>query len=83
MNYVIIPTGELNQEKVDACVESSLDTVRKSLDGSKAVLKYHEPQPSCLAGCREYTHADIIEFDSPDAEGGVINKMRLGIRLHI
>lgn len=72
MTYVIVNSVDLDQAKVDACIQTSLDTVRKSADGTKAVLKYSGAQPSTLTGATEYTHAQIlVEMAKAEWDAGV------------
>lgn len=59
MTYVIVNSVDLNQECIDESQETSLTSVRKSLDGTKAILKYRGDQPPTLTGQTEYTKAEI------------------------
>ena len=71
--YVILPTADVTQAIIDVCVQTSMDTLRKSLDGTEAVLKYLGDKPSILDPYTDYTHAEIIpimcnsEWSDPDA----------------
>ena len=61
------PTGE----QYDAAVESE-STVRKSLDGSKCVLKWRGETPGAFSGLTTFTHSEILpimhssEWSSPE-----------------
>ena len=61
MKYVILDTANLTQAMVDACQQTSLASVRKSLDESKCILKYSGSQPAELSGETEYTHSQILD----------------------
>ena len=41
-------------------MQSSMDTLRKTLDGSKAILKWDGDTPSCFDGMTTYTHSEIL-----------------------
>jgi hypothetical protein len=38
-----------------------MDTLRKTLDGSKAILKWDGDTPSCFDGMTTYSHSEILE----------------------
>ena len=42
-------------------IQSSMDTLRKTLDGSKAILKYEGRKPSCFYNMDTYNHSEILE----------------------
>lgn len=58
--YVILPTADATQGMVDDCVQTSLGTLRQSLDGIQCVLKYHPPKPASLSAYTELTHAQAL-----------------------
>jgi len=57
--YVIVPVAELTQEMIDAAIQDSINTLRKSLDETQAVLKF-DGSPSCFSGYTQYTHEEIL-----------------------
>jgi hypothetical protein len=59
MKYVIIPTDDVTIEMIDASTNSSLNNTRKSIDGSKTLLKWHGDTPSCFDGMTSYTNSEI------------------------
>ena len=61
-NYVIIDASEVNSVDFDQVMQTSTDTLRYSVDGSKALLKYEGDQPSFLSGKTEYTHSEILSI---------------------
>jgi len=65
--YVIIDASEVNSVDFDKVAETSADTLRYSLDGTKTFVKYEGTQPFFLLGKTEYTHEEILSILSgPD-----------------
>jgi len=61
-------TGEETTEQVvvgntyiDAAIESSKNTLRLSLDGTKTILKWDGETPEPFEGMETYTHSEILE----------------------
>ena len=61
-NYVIIDASEVSSVDFDQVMQTSADTLRYSVDGSKALLKYEGTQPFFLLGKTEYTHEEILNI---------------------
>ena len=61
-NYVIIDASEVSSVDFNQVLQTSADTLRYSLDGSKALLKYEGTQPFFLLGKTEYTHEEILSI---------------------
>ena len=66
-HYIIINTEDLDGVDFDFVCETSADTVRRSTDGTKCILKYNGDQPGFVymmtgdtVGLSEYTHDDIL-----------------------
>ena len=60
-------TGEETTEQVvvgntfiDAAIESSKNTLRLSLDGTKTILKWDGETPEVFEGMETYTHSEIL-----------------------
>ena len=53
-------------EMILHAIQSSQDTLRKSLDGTKAVLKWDGDTPSCFDGMTTYNHSAILTELSSD-----------------
>jgi hypothetical protein len=60
--------GELVEQEVlvgntyiESAIESSKATLRRSLDGSKTILKWDGETPEVFEGMDTYTHAEILE----------------------
>ena len=69
--YVILNTSEITDENSTIDFSKLLNTnanyLRKSNDGTKAVVKYSGTQPSFLNGKTTYTHAEIlVEMSTKD-----------------
>ena len=64
--YVIINADEVDSVDFSQVDETSADTVRYSLDGSKTFVKYGGDQPSFLNGKQEYTHSEILTILATD-----------------
>ena len=45
---------------IENAIETSMDTLRKSLDGNKTILKWDGDTPSCFDGMTIYTHSEIL-----------------------
>ena len=61
-NYVIIDASEVSSVDFNQVMQTSADTLRYSVDGSKALLKYEGTQPFFLLGKTEYTHEEILSI---------------------
>ena len=64
--FVIFDVTELPLIDFTQVYETSIDTVRKSVDGTKTFVKYDLPQPSSVANLTtksiEYTYSEILEI---------------------
>ena len=58
--YCIINSSEVSIVDFDQVLQTSADTLRYSVDGSKALLKYEGDQPSFLLGKTEHSHEEIL-----------------------
>jgi hypothetical protein len=65
-HYVIIPSSEVNQVNFSEVLETSAETCRYSVDGSKTFVKYEGLQPPSIAALQtksqEYTHEEILDI---------------------
>ena len=57
--YSIINASEVNSVDFDQVAETSAETLRYSLDGTKTFVKYEGTQPFFLLGKTEYNHEEI------------------------
>ena len=53
-------TDEQLQNLVAYAIQSSVDTLRKSLDGTKAILKWDGDTPEVFDGMTTYSHSEIL-----------------------
>ena len=64
--FVIFNVTELNQIDFNQVFETSIDTVRKSVDETKTFVKYDMPQPSSVVTLttksQEYTYNEILQI---------------------
>ena len=62
--YLIIPVSQLSQINFNEVLETSAETVRKSVDESKTFLKWEGEMPQSLVGISgaegPYTHEEIL-----------------------
>ena len=58
--WVIVNVSDITDEMVNSAIQSSMDTLRKSLDGSKAILKFDGDTPGCFDGLTTYNHSEIL-----------------------
>lgn len=65
--YVIIDSSEVSNVDFAQVVETSPDTLRYSLDGTKTFVKFEGETPSFLEGKTQYTNEEMLNVLS-DAE---------------
>ena len=58
--WVIVNVSDITDEMIANAIQSSMDTLRKTLDGSKAILKFEGDTPSCFEGLTTYNHSEIL-----------------------
>ena len=72
--YVIIDRDDVVSVDFTQVIETSADTLRYSVDGSKTFVKYKGLRPSFLSGKTEYTHNEILAIlNEVDGEWWVDN----------
>ena len=59
--WVIVNVSNITDEMIVNAMQTSMDTLRKTLDGSKAILKFEGSTPSCFDGLTIYNHSEILE----------------------
>ena len=59
-SWVIVNVSDITDEMIDSAIQSSMATLRKTLDGSKAILKWDGDTPSCFDGLTTYNHSEIL-----------------------
>jgi hypothetical protein len=58
--YVIIDASEVGNVDFNQVEETSADTLRYSVDGTKTFVKFEGDTPSFLIGEPQYDHAEIL-----------------------
>ena len=60
--YTIIDIQNLTTEKINDCLETSIDTLFLNVDKTKAILKWDGENPSWVAdlGLTTYSHEQIM-----------------------
>ena len=58
--WVIVNVSDITDEMIIYAIQSSINTLRKTLDGSKAILKFDGDTPSCFDGLTTYNHSEIL-----------------------
>ena len=65
-NYLIIPVSELSKVDFTQVLETSADTVRKSVDETKTFVKWEGEQPEFINSINNaegpYTHSEMLEI---------------------
>jgi hypothetical protein len=64
--YLIFPVSELSKVDFSQVLETSVDTVRKSVDETKTFVKWNGDTPAFVATMTgtegPYTHAEILDI---------------------
>jgi hypothetical protein len=59
-HWVIVNVSDITEEMISNAIQTSMNTLRKTLDGSKAILKWEGDTPECFEGMTTYTHSEIL-----------------------
>ena len=59
-SWVIVNVSDITNEMIASAIQSSMANLRKTLDGSKAILKFEGDTPSCFNGLTTYNHSEIL-----------------------
>tara|TARA_R110002167_G_scaffold94892_2_gene253041 strand:+ start:8768 stop:9001 length:234 start_codon:yes stop_codon:yes gene_type:complete len=57
--WVIVNVDDITDEMISSAIQSSMGSLRKSLDSSKTILKWEGDTPSCFDGITTYSHSEI------------------------
>ena len=60
--YCIINSSEVSGVDFNQVLQTSADTLRYSLDGTKTFVKYEGTQPFFLLGKTEHSHEEILSI---------------------
>ena len=58
--WIIINVSDITEEMIDNANQTSMNTLRKTLDGSKAILKWDGDTPTVFDGMTTYNHSEIL-----------------------
>ena len=65
--WVIVNVSAITDEMISSAIQSSMETLRKTLDNSKAILKWDGDTPSVFDGMATFSHSEILtELAKPD-----------------
>ena len=72
-HWVIVDVSDITDEMIENAIQTSMDSLRKTNDGTKAILKWDGPDtPSCFDGMTVYNLADILtELGKEEWQGEV------------
>jgi hypothetical protein len=77
--YVIFDISEVGTINFSEVMETSPDTLRLSVDGTKSFVKYEGDQPASITALttksQEYTHAEILDILSTSDWTAPINDL--------
>ena len=62
MKYAILNTSDINTVDFSKVKQTDANSVRKTLDGSKFIVKFEGDTPDFLNGVTLYTNQEIIEI---------------------
>ena len=60
MIYIIYNIADVSSIDFSQVDETSQDTLRLSIDGTKTVLKFTGETPNFLVGLQQYNHSEIL-----------------------
>lgn len=70
--YIVINTNEIVNDMINESVNTAM-SFRKSLDGTKGILKFETAFPASMVGHLKRNHSQIVQYlidNSTDWEGG-------------
>ena len=69
--WVIVNVSDITEEMIINSSGTGSNSLRKTLDGSKAILKWDGDTPLCFNGMTTYNHSEILtELNKSDWTGG-------------
>jgi len=73
--YCVVNASDLSSMDFSQLEDTSADTLRYSLDGSKFIVEYSGSKPSFLSSIDEYTHTEIRALINDPDEGWKTNEI--------
>ena len=58
--WVIVSVSVITDEMISSAIQTSASTLRKTLDNSKAILKWDGDTPSVFDGMTTFSHSEIL-----------------------
>ena len=71
--WIIVNVSAITDEMISSAIQTSAATLRKSVDGTKAIFKWDGDTPSVFDGMATYSHSEIlaelakVAWSDPDA----------------
>ncbi len=62
MIYVIYDMANVGTIDFSQVYQTSVDTLRLSVNGEKTILKFTGETPNFLVGLQQYTHSEMLEI---------------------
>jgi hypothetical protein len=61
MSYIIINVSDITDTMIEKSIQTSRDTLLKTKDGQKAILRWKGETPECFEGINTYNYKEIKE----------------------
>ena len=58
--WVILNVSDITDDMIVSAIQTSRETLRRSVDGSKAILKWDGDTPSVFDGMDTFSHSEIL-----------------------
>ena len=58
--WVIVNVSAITDDMISSAIQTSMQTLRKTTDNSKAILKWDGDTPAVFDGMTTYTHSEIL-----------------------
>ena len=58
--WIIVNVSAITDEMISSAIQTSASTLRKSVDGTKAIFKWDGDTPSVFDGMTTYSHSEIL-----------------------
>ena len=60
--FMIVNTDDLTYDQVSNSKAMNLNYMRKSVDGTKTLIKTENPDESCYNGLTKYSHNEVLDI---------------------
>ena len=58
--WVIVNVSAITDDMITSAIQTSTSTLRKTLDGNKAILKWDGDTPTVFDGMATFSHSEIL-----------------------